>query len=199
MTIDYLSGGVLGPFTVESPGALLVDSVPASFAPRAFSNNWRLLLNPRTKFSWRSFFNEARTGREGFKAVSQQYWRPTGADGKALHHLWIQQQTALPRWLEPLRNSGANLLEIGSPLNSWMGGRLLREWGFRGAVATMLATVGYGSYKAMDDLLYGDPAQQGVSTIQPEGLDAGLRGTTQETTIGDQGSIGTVTSISGAK
>jgi len=39
----------------------------------------------------------------------------------------MMQRAALPWWLEPLRNSGINLLEIGGPLNGWMGGRLLRE------------------------------------------------------------------------
>jgi hypothetical protein len=159
MAFDYVTGGLLGPFTVQSPATLLRDAGPAGFAPRAFSNSWRLIANPRTKFGFGNLINEARLGREGFKAVSKQYWRASsGAQGKALHHIWIQQQTQLPAWLEPLRNSGLNLLEIGGPLNSWMGGQLLRETGFRLAVVGALATVGYGSYSATSDLLYGAPA-----------------------------------------
>ncbi|CCH79179.1 hypothetical protein BN12_4040011 [Nostocoides japonicum T1-X7] len=192
---DFATGGVLGPFTVGPTGVLAADAIPASFAPRAFSNNWRLILNPRTKFGPGNLFTESRVGRSGFKLVSAQYWRASrGADGKALHHLWIQQQTALPGWLEPLRNSGANLLEIGGPLNSWMGGRLLREWGFRTAVASALATIGYGSYSATTDLLYGDrqTTPWPDTTQQPELNGDNHVGTSiPEPTTGDQGAAPT--------
>ncbi len=87
-----------------------------------------------------------------FKTVSREYWKiSSGADGKALHHLFFQNQT---KWIpEGLRNAGFNLLEIPASLNTWMGGRLAREASFRLAVTVTLRGTFLGSYQATQAML----------------------------------------------
>ncbi|MFG3604428.1 DUF6531 domain-containing protein [Micromonospora chersina] len=203
MTFDYVTGGLLGPSSREGLQAMLRDTIPASFAPRAISNNWRLMtkgrwlsrltggwLGGRYKYSPLNMIWEDRIGREGFKRVSQQYWRGQ-ADGSALHHLWVSQRANVPRWFEGFRNAGWNLLETGGAFNSWMGRGALRdvkEWAFRGAAAGVLALTGYGSYAAtsqvMADASSGADSSNSHGTASPASLggiggdsDGGIPGT----------------------
>jgi RHS repeat-associated protein len=115
---------------------------------RAFGNVGRLLTNPRINYSIKNLFWDPRT----FRAVSQQYWRLSGgAGGKALHHWLFQHQST---WIaQGFRNAGLNLLEIPASLNTWMGGRLARELGFRLTLSGSLFGVGYGSYRTSSSLL----------------------------------------------
>ena len=71
-----------------------------------------------------------------------------------MHHLFFQNQS---QWIpRGLRNTGFNLLEIPGPLNNWMGGRLGREWAFRGLISSILGGTGYGSYRLTDSFLNND-------------------------------------------
>lgn len=144
---DYVMGGgipVLGQGLVKIAGPFvspLTQRMGGNW--RAFGNTRDLLLNPKVKYSWRNLFYDDRT----FGAVSKQYWRPSrGANGMSLQHLWFQNQS---RWVpRGVRNAGFNLMEIPKGLNSWMGGRLPRELGFRAAVTGAAASVGYGANRA---------------------------------------------------
>ena len=156
---DFVLGGAIslaGP-VLRGIGAPVLEGASQMFNRaiggnwRAFGNTWRMLANPRIQYTWRNIFRNP----NAFENVSKQYWRVSGgADGKALHHLWFQNQS---QWVpQGLRNAGFNLLEIPGSLNTWMGGRLAREWAFRGIVASILAPTAFGSYKATSELLEGD-------------------------------------------
>jgi len=124
---------------------------------RAFGNTWTLLRkgyssSSRLQYGLDRLFWNNRT----FSSVSNQYWsQSTGrANGKALHHIFFQNQS---QWIpRGLRNAGFNLLEIPGPLNNWMGGRIGREWAFRGLISSILGATGYGSYRLTDSLLNND-------------------------------------------
>ena len=109
---------------------------------RPIGNTWKLLKNPRTKYTLKNIVYDNRK----FKAVSGQYWRVTkGAHGKHLHHLFGQNHT---KWIpQGLKNCGLNLLEVPGPLNSWMGGMLAREVGFRIGVISLLTSTTYAGYR----------------------------------------------------
>src|SRR5690606_17982642 len=115
---------------------------------RAFGNVGEMLRNPRVRYTWRNPFWDPRS----FRAVSQQYWRRSGgAQGMALHHWLIQNQS---RWVpQGLRNAGSTLREIPAALHTWMGGRLARAWGSRFTVGSLLGAVGYGSYRGTEFVL----------------------------------------------
>lgn len=141
---------------------------------RLFGNNWNLVRNglsssSRVEYTLRNLIWDPRS----FKAVSAQYWsRSGGADGKVLHHLWFQNQSEfIP---QGLRNAAVNHLEIPRSLNTWMGGRIGREWTFRGIVVGVLGTTFAGSYTGTQALLGlgedppGDP--DGASPQRPNDI-----------------------------
>ncbi|WP_347159203.1 DUF6531 domain-containing protein [Pontibacter chitinilyticus] len=153
---DYLIGGgipvvgsglkYVGTPLIEGAGQIFNRALGGNW--RAFGNTGEMLLNPRIQYDWtKVFWNPGK-----FSNVSKQYWRVSGgADGKALHHLWFQNQST---WVpQGLRNAGFNLLEIPGPLNTWMGGRFGREFAFRGIIGSILAGTGIGSYKLGSALL----------------------------------------------
>ena len=161
---DFAIGGAVpfvGPALAEV-SAPLINGARQMFS-RAVGGNWRFFGNT-WKLLWKGYNGKLSYGvsklfwnpggadplrtyteQTAFKSISGQYWRQSGgAGGKALHHLWFQNQS---RWIpRGLRNAGFNLLEIPGPLNTWMGGRLWRELAFRSGVATLLTGVGLSSY-----------------------------------------------------
>jgi hypothetical protein len=201
MASDYAFGGVVGvaiPAAREFVGGAVETvrgatvslrrgvSLAADGPWRPVGNTWRMLRSNRIRYGPRNIFYDSRT----FGAVSTQYWRVSrGAQGKALHHWLVQNQS---RWVpRGLRNAGINLLEVPAGLNTWMGGRLLREAGFRVAVLSTLGATGYTSYsltRAVTDSFTSDPAAapggellptpapQGPQTLHPEDPLAGPQG-----------------------
>lgn len=153
MATDYVLGGgipVVG--SVLRPLAAPVINGARQIIGRAVGGNWRffgntikMIRNNRIKYTLKNLIWDPRS----FENVSKQYWRVSrGADGKALHHLWVQNQS---RWMpQGFRNAGLNMLEIPGALNTWMGGRLAREWVFRAAIAGILAGTATGSYTATE-------------------------------------------------
>lgn len=152
---DFVIGGalpVVGSALTEL-GAPVINGARQMFGRavsgnwRAFGNTWRLLSRSRVQYNRRNLF----LNPKNFKNVSSQYWRLSGgAHGSHLHHIWFQNQS---RWIpQALRNAGFNLLEIPGSLNTWMGGRLARELGFRGVVTGILTTTGLGSYMATSEM-----------------------------------------------
>jgi RHS repeat-associated protein len=139
-------GSALRPM-VNGAGQMISRSINGPW--RAFGNNWRLLSNPRTAYSWRNIFSDSRT----YNAISKQYWRGQ-ANGNSLQHLWsLRTNGLLP---QRFRNAGWNLLEVPRQLNTWMGDILARNYAFRAIVGSILTGTGLGSYYATDALLNSD-------------------------------------------
>ncbi|MCC5929576.1 MAG: hypothetical protein JJU28_10050 [Cyclobacteriaceae bacterium] len=159
---DFALGGalpVVAPIVRQAAGPVM-SGVSQMFS-RAVGGNWRAfgstmtLLRKGYSSSSRLQYGIERLfwNNRSFSSVSNQYWSQSvgRANGKALHHLFFQNQT---QWIpRGIRNAGFNLLEIPGPLNTWMGGRFGREVAFRGLISTLLAGTGYGSYKLTDSLL----------------------------------------------
>jgi hypothetical protein len=180
VTFDFVTGGIFGPGTSSALRTRLGTPLEASFAPRAFGNQWSLMwkgqwlrdltggwLGGRYKFSPLNMIWE---GTRRFAAVSQQYWRGE-AEGLALHHWIWSQRLNLPTWLQGFRNAGWNLMETGGAFNSWMGRGALRgakEWAFQLAVTSGVATVGYGFYAATRELLLGDTGGGSTSGLSAD-------------------------------
>ena len=125
---------------------LTKHAIQGSYRP--FGNTSHLLKNKGIQYTWKNMFWDSRN----FKAVSQQYWRVSnGAKGSALHHLWFENQY---KWIpEGIRNAGLNLLEIPAGLNTWMGGRPMREWMFRVGVSSLMTSTFKASYIGTNSLM----------------------------------------------
>jgi len=181
---DFAVGGVV-PFAgsaLKGIGGPVINGARQIFTRalggnwRAFGSTWKLLVkgyskNSRLQYGVSKLFynsggaNPLRTYTEeqAFKSISNQYWGQSAnrASGKALHHLWVQNQS---KWFpRGLRNAGFNLLEIPASLNTWMGGRTSRELAFRGGVATLLTGIGGGSAWITSSLLDWDDDDSGQS------------------------------------
>lgn len=140
---------------------------------RAFGNTLRLLRNPRLRngYSWRELFYNRRPGMSNgasSNSIRSQYWSqtPNGAraDGKALHHWFFQNQNRLIP--QGIKDNAFNLLEVPGPLNTWMGGRIGREWTFRAGLLTVLGLDLAGSYmgtRAIIDAATDDDAEPGTA------------------------------------
>jgi RHS repeat-associated protein len=149
-----------------------------SIVGRGFANSTFVQGVSRAAGPWRPFGNQRllvqRLGSTQVKRwfwdprttawTHRQYWKASGgAHGKHLHHWLIQNQTrSVPHGI---RNAGFNKLEIPGSLNSWMGGRLAREFGFRLTIGSILTGTGYGSYKGTEQVL------QSLTTSNAENLD----------------------------
>jgi len=131
VVLDVLSLGTL------SAGPKLLGTVGLRAGQwRAFGNFGRTFRRgtlPLRRLVW-----EPRVGNAGFRLVSQQYWRGTGAGGRHLHHWLIARHHAnrIPA-LRPFGNAQLNLLELPASLNLWIGSKLHREVFFSSTVFSL--------------------------------------------------------------
>ncbi|GAA1662307.1 hypothetical protein GCM10009744_65140 [Kribbella alba] len=144
---------------------------------RAFGETWEMLTNRRVQYNLLNLFSDNRT-RDA--VLSQYRGRPGWVTniGNSIQHLWAMESSAgVPRGL---RQAGLNLLEVPGALNGWMSNIPARNYGLRGAVASILAATGLGAYELTSlalgeetpHYILGDPTP--TPTFAP---DAGLANT----------------------